>query len=126
MKILPITRPMWRRCRQTWNAWLQRTVNKPQLPHPLLSLRQAPDGPVHALAGRRQACVGLPACAPNWEPKRGWDACGSLPKCVALVRACCVFLLKEIRQRGQPGSGVLKVHGKLLPSAVHFLQNSKI
>lgn len=39
-----------------------------------------------------------------------------------LPRGC---VLKEIRQRGQPAAGVLKIHGALLPPAVHVLQNSK-
>lgn len=65
MEILPITRPMQRRCCQTLDARIWGTVNKPQMPHPLLSLCQAPGGIIHSLSGCKQAWLVI------WSPGVG-------------------------------------------------------
>lgn len=56
---LPMTRPMWCACCQTQNAQERGTVNKLQMPHPLLSDTQATAGRSPSVPACGQASVGL-------------------------------------------------------------------
>ena len=116
-----MTHPRQYRCCQTWDPRIEGTVNKPQMPHPLLSLCQAPDGNICSLSRHKQAW------AHDLEPGQGenqrdWISFICLPpKCVVREGSLISRGLGRVTQQGHPKSlGVLKTDAGLLPPTVHF------
>lgn len=87
------------------------------MPHPLLSLCQAPDGNICSLSRRKQAW------AHDLEPGQGENQRDWI-SFICLPPKCTVILvgrgLSRVTQQGHPKSlGVLKTDAGLLPPTVH-------
>ena len=115
-----MTHPRQYRCCQTWDPRIEGTVNKPQMPHPLLSLCQAPDGALLPLTTQTGLGSWSRAWA-GWEPE-GLDLIHLSPTQVRCREGSLIGRgLGRVTQQGHPKSlGVLKTDAGLLPPTVHF------